>query len=113
MAGSLEVRPAGLVGSASLTLLTRIAALVFSLVTNVIRARALGPDGRGVYAVAVLIPALIGLFAQLGIGPANVYHYSKGLIDAEELIGHAMSMAIVLGTLCFLLVFIYARVSSS
>src|SRR5437899_253399 len=97
---SVEARP-GLVSSATQTLAARVAAFVFSLVTNVILARALGPDGRGVYAVAVLIPALIGLFAQLGIGPANVYYFSKGLIAADELIGHSISLGLLLGAVCF------------
>src|SRR5438128_7353655 len=100
---SVEARP-GLVSSATQTLAARVAAFFFSLVSNVILARALGPEGRGVYAVAVLIPALIGLFAQLGIGPANVYYFSKGLLDGEELVGHAISIGLLLGTACFFLV---------
>ncbi|HEY1421382.1 MAG TPA: oligosaccharide flippase family protein, partial [Candidatus Dormibacteraeota bacterium] len=78
-------------------MITRIAAFGFSLVTNIILARALGPEGRGVYAVAVLIPAILSLLIQLGIGPANVYYYSKGLIALDELIGHSMSLAFLLG----------------
>ena len=46
-------RHQGLVTSASLTLAARIAAFGFSVITNVILARSLGPEGRGVYAVAV------------------------------------------------------------
>lgn len=99
--------------SASFTLATRITAFGFSLVTNVILARSLGPEGRGVYAVAVLIPALISLFAQLGISPANVYHFSKGLIDPDELIGHTVALASALGTLCFAGVVAYVVISRS
>jgi len=101
----------GLVSSTSLTLVTRIAAFGFSLTTNVILARALGPEGRGVYAVAVLMPAVISLLVQLGIGPANVYYFSKGLIDPDELIGHSIALAILLGTVFFFLVFAYVEIS--
>lgn len=97
----------GLVSSASLTLVTRIAAFGFSLVTNIILARALGPDGRGVYAVAVLIPAIISLLVQLGIGPANVYYLSKGLIDRGELFAHSMSLAALLGIVFFGIVYAF------
>lgn len=107
-------RPApGLVSSATLTLAARLAAFGFSLVTNVILARTLGPEGRGVYAVAILVPSIILLLAQFGIGPATVYHLSKRLIDADELIRHATSLALVLGTLSFVLVLGYTRVSGS
>ncbi len=99
MRATEEARP-GLVSSATLTLVARIAAFFFSLVTNVILARALGPDGRGVYAVAVLIPGLIALATQFGIAPANVYHLSKGLVDFDDLIGHSLSIGLLLGVVC-------------
>ena len=102
-----------MVSSAALTLAARIAAFAFSLTTNVILARALGPEGRGIYAVAVLIPALITLLAQLGVGQANVYYFSKGLIEPDELIGHALSLAAILGILCFLVVFGYISIAGS
>jgi O-antigen/teichoic acid export membrane protein len=106
-------RRGGLVSSASLTLATKIAAFAFSLATNVILARSLGPEGRGVYAVAVLIPALIGLFSQLGIGQANVFYFSKRLLDADELIGHAFSLALVLGAAGYLAVSGYVVLSGA
>jgi O-antigen/teichoic acid export membrane protein len=83
------------------------------LVTNVILARSLGPEGRGVYAVAVMVPAIIALLAQLGVGSANVYYLSKRLIELDELIGHSLSLAFLLGTLCFLFVFAYVRLTHS
>jgi O-antigen/teichoic acid export membrane protein len=97
-------RGRGLIPSASLTLATRLVAFGFSAITNVILARSLGPEGRGIYAVAVMFSAIIALLAQLGIGPANVYHLSKKLIDLDELIGHSTSLALLLGTSCFLIV---------
>lgn len=90
-----------------------MAAFAFSLATNVILARTLGPEGRGVYAVAVLIPALISLFAQLGLGPANVYHFSKRLIDPDELVGHATSMALLLGGMGLVGVYAYVQLSGA
>ncbi len=103
----------GLVSAATLTLAARIAAFVFSLATNVILARSLGPEGRGIYAVAVLIPALIALLAQLGVGQANVYYFSKGLIEPDELIGHALSLSLLLGTVGFLVILAYISIAGS
>jgi O-antigen/teichoic acid export membrane protein len=113
VAASAAVRRGGLLSSAGLTLAARVAAFAFSLITNVVLARSLGPEGRGIYAVAVLVPALIGLAAQLGLGPANVYHFSKGLISGDELVGHAISMGLLLGTVCYIAMFGYVSVSSA
>lgn len=104
-----QPRSGGLITSASLTLAARFGAFGFSLATNVILARTLGPEGRGVYAVAVLVPALIALVAQLGIGPANVYHFSTGLLDADELIGHATALALLLGAIGYVAVLAYTQ----
>ena len=106
-------KSADLVRSASFTLAARVAAFGFSLGTNVILARSLGPEGRGVYAVAVLIPALISLFAQVGLGSSNVYHLSKGLIEPDELVGHAASMALLLGSLGIVGVFAYVDLAGA
>ena len=113
MAAGVSVRRSGLVGSAGLTLAARVTAFAFSLLTNVVLARSLGPDGRGIYAVAVLVPALIGLVAQLGLGPANVYHFSKGLIAGDELVAHAIAMGLALGIVCYLAMFGYVAVTRS
>lgn len=103
----------GLVTSASMTLAARIGAFGFSVITNVILARSLGPEGRGVYAVAVMFSSVLSLLAQLGVGPANVYHVSKQLIDIDELIGHARSLALLLGTLCFGIVLAYVELADA
>ncbi|MBO9470146.1 flippase [Endozoicomonas sp. G2_2] len=40
--------------------------------------RLLGPEGAGKYTVAILVPALLALLMNLGIGPANVYFVASG-----------------------------------
>ena len=105
--------PARLLTSASLTLATRVVTFGLSLVMNIILARALGPEGRGVYAVAVLIPGLIGIVASLGLSPANIYYFSKGLMSADELIGNATSAALIIGTVCYAAVLAYIELSGS
>jgi len=47
------------------------------LVTSVILARALGAEGRGQLAVIMLLPALLSIFLNLGVSPANVFYISS------------------------------------
>ena len=84
---------------------------MFSLGTNVILARSLGPEGRGIYAVAILIPAIVALLAQLGFQAANVYHTSKRLLPMDDIVGHAVSLAFLLGAFCYLLIFGYVELT--
>jgi O-antigen/teichoic acid export membrane protein len=57
--------------------------------------------------VAVLIPALLGLLGQLGVGQAAVYYFRKQLIAADELIGHATSLALLIGLAGYLGLLLY------
>ena len=84
---------------------------MFSLGTNVILARSLGPEGRGIYAVAILIPAIVALLAQLGFQAANVYHTSKRLLPMDDIVGHAVSLAFLLGAFCYVLIFGYVELT--
>ena len=109
---SAERRP-GLVSSTGLTLGTRLVMFGLSLVINIILARALGPEGRGVYAVAVLIPGLISIAVSLGISPANVYYFSKSLFTADELIGNSTAASILIGGVCYAVILAYIELSPS
>jgi O-antigen/teichoic acid export membrane protein len=53
---------------------TRLVQLVSTLVVSFLLARILGPDGRGVYAVVVLVPTTLFAFSQLGLGSALTFH---------------------------------------
>jgi len=51
--------------------------LIVGLGTSVILARVLGPEGKGSYTLAMLLPSLIVTFGNLGIGPATVYYVTR------------------------------------
>ncbi len=52
--------------------------LLFNFFLNVIIARFLGPSGKGIFAVYILIPSLLSMLLTLSIDEANVYYASKG-----------------------------------
>ena len=56
---------------------TRLAQLLSTLVVSFLLARILGPDGRGVYAVVVLVPTTLFAFSQLGLGSALTFHAGR------------------------------------
>lgn len=54
-------------------LLTKIFEFTCSMGSVILVARALGPEGRGKYAIMTLLPMLLALTATLGITNANIY----------------------------------------
>jgi O-antigen/teichoic acid export membrane protein len=66
------------------TFVTRVLLIGIGLVTSVIVARILGPEGRGFYAVAITIGAIGVQFGNLGLHTSNTYYVAgdRGLLPA-------------------------------
>ncbi len=59
------------------TFAARIGQLTISLLTSVLIARGLGPEGRGVFAVASAVSGIIVQIANLGLHSANTYYVAR------------------------------------
>jgi len=70
-----------------ITLATRASKLLFIMGTSVIIARILGPEGKGIHSLAILLPTLLITFTNLGIGPASVYHVGQKKYSSKEVFG--------------------------
>lgn len=81
-----------------ITLSSNALSLLIGLGLSVILARALGPEGRGIYALVTLLPSFIVTFANLGIGPATSYFTARGQFRRQEILGVAALLS--LGTGC-------------
>jgi len=71
--------------------------MVLGIGTSVILARFLGPEGKGLYSLAVLLPTLIVTFMSLGIGPATVYHVARKDFSPRVAFGNNLLFALVIG----------------
>jgi len=71
--------------------------LLLGVGTSVVLARALGPEGRGIYALAMLLPSLIVTFGNLGIGPATVYYVARGEFRRQEILGNNVLLGVGIG----------------
>ena len=66
---------------------TRVFQLILGIGSSVIIARMLGPQGRGIYSLAILLPGLLAVFTNLGIGPASVFYIGKKKYSPKEIFG--------------------------
>ena len=93
----LKVRHSEFVVSVAETFATRIFAILTGLVVSVLVTRALGPEGRGVYAMAMALWALGTQFANLGVQSSNVYVVSKQPHQLPHLIGNSLWLGALFG----------------
>ena len=78
-----------------ITFTTRISQLLLGIVTSIIIARVLGPEGKGIYALAILLPMFLINFTNFGIGPASVYYIGKKKYSPLEIFGSNVIFSIL------------------
>ena len=86
-----------LVRDSFITLITRILTLVFGLAILSLTTRALGAEGRGVYAMVVLVITVLKMISSLGIEVGNVYYLGRNRMEASRLLSNSVVFAVVLG----------------
>ncbi|HET7421387.1 MAG TPA: flippase [Candidatus Dormibacteraeota bacterium] len=86
-----------LVRTGTITLASRVVVFALSLAAGVILARTLGPQGRGLYALALVAPSALTLVANLGVSQALTYYLARREFPVDSLIGHAITLALLLG----------------
>lgn len=85
------------------TFVTRIFLIVIGLATSVIVARALGPEGRGLYAVAATIGAIGVQFGNLGLHASNTYYVARDRTILPALVGNTIVVSFAFGGIGILL----------
>ena len=83
------------VGQVGTTLFAQLVVLVLALGQAAIVARWLGPEGKGVLALAQLLPGTLAIFLNFGINTANVYHVGSRRLDVAKLASNSMMFALI------------------
>jgi len=92
-------QPASFAVSVAATFATRILLLCIALAVTVIVSRILGPQGRGLYAVAVAVGAIGVQIGNFGIHASNTYFVARDRSLLPALIGNALVVGFLLGGL--------------
>ncbi len=82
---------------------SQVLIIVFGIISSIITARMIGPEGNGVIASLTVYPSFIMSIGSLGIGQSTTYFLGKGLFT-EEQIKKAISQIWILTTIISLIV---------
>jgi O-antigen/teichoic acid export membrane protein len=78
-----------------ITFLTQLITLALSFCTSIIIARWLGPEGKGILTMALLVPGVMVIFLNSGIGVANVYFAASKRMNIQTLTGNSIVYALL------------------
>ncbi|MGP8329820.1 MAG: flippase [Methanosarcinaceae archaeon] len=81
-------------GNALYTLIRRVWAIGLGLIISALLARGLGVEGRGIYALALLLPTLIIVFTNLGVPTATAYYIANQEYDLKTALQQNISLSL-------------------
>ncbi len=84
------------------TFSTELFSVGATFLTGVILARTLSPTERGIMVLVMTLPWMIASFAALGMPQANIYLVGRKKYNVKKVLGNALVIAIVVGSLCVL-----------
>ncbi len=90
------------------TFFTETFLFISSFITTIILTRVLGPTGKGIYSLTLLIPGILFTFGNLNIGLANSYFVGSKKYTIQDVVSNSLFLAIVfsfISTLIFLGIF--------
>lgn len=94
---SHSLRTSTFAGNVAQTFVTRLVLLGTALLTSILVARALGPEGRGLYAVAAAVGAIGVQLGNLGLHASNIYYVAKDRRILSALIGNSLLVSLLFG----------------
>lgn len=86
-----------------ITFVTRILTVIFGVGITIIIARTLGPEGQGIYSLAILLPILLITFTSFGIGIATVFYIGKKKYSPQEIFGNNIIFTILISLFTILI----------
>jgi O-antigen/teichoic acid export membrane protein len=104
-AGAATARPRrGFVHDVASVFGSRLLVLALGMLTSVLLARTLGPSGRGVLAVLLVVPTLVLTMADLGLKQAAVYLVGQRKVPVEQVVQTVLFLVFVTSPVCLLAV---------
>jgi len=91
--------------NSTITFSSQILTFALGFAASIILARVLGPEGKGIYALIVLIPALMLKLGSLGIEAANVYFTGSKRYEIKDIASNSLLCGISLSSILILLFF--------
>ena len=85
-----------------ITFSSQILIFIIGFITSIILARILGPKGKGIYTLIILIPTVMLKLGSLGIEEANVYFTGSKKYKIEDMVSNSLLSSILLGSILLL-----------
>jgi O-antigen/teichoic acid export membrane protein len=90
----------------AINLISQVLVMLMALATNIIVARALGPDGKGAFTLLLLTSGLVVLFVNFGLSRAAIYYLGKQTDTLKAVTNTLFALALIIGSLTALVLIV-------
>ena len=80
-------------------LITTMLKFILRIIKNAVISRLLGPSGRGLFGLAILVPDTLVNFGHVGLRQANMYYLGKRKYSLPEIVGTNLAATLVLSSI--------------
>jgi O-antigen/teichoic acid export membrane protein len=81
----------------SINFITQILIFCLSFVSSIIIARVLGPEGKGLFSLVLMIPIMTVTLTNMGINFSNIYFIGKNKYPIGSIVGNALFYSLIVG----------------
>ena len=81
----------------SINFITQILVFCLLFVSSIIIARTLGPEGKGLFSLVLMIPIMTVTLTNMGINFSNIYFIGKNKYPIGAIIGNAIFYSLIVG----------------
>jgi O-antigen/teichoic acid export membrane protein len=74
---------------------SNVFAVLIGFLIDVVISRQLGPEGRGLYALVLVVPLLVVSFTMMGVRRSAVYHIGKQLYSDDRTVSGIMQILVI------------------
>lgn len=99
--------------SAATLMMTRLLQLGCSILSSIVVARYLGPEGRGILVLVLQVPSFLAMIGNMGMGLSGAYHYNKGLLSERDVVRTNTLFSLAIGGLLAALMLLFYEPLSS
>jgi len=85
----------------------QIVLIVLGITTSVLTARVLGPSGKGVLSVVLLLPTILAQIGSISISNSNVYFLGKKKYTFNQIFWNSLLIAFIFGGICIIFFFLF------
>ncbi|MDI6780492.1 MAG: flippase [bacterium] len=83
---------------------TKVFLFLLSTIINIILARMLGPEGKGIYTLTVLVGSTLFMIGNLGLTSSIIYFTGKEKYELKVIVGNVLTIGLVTGAVLSLII---------